>query len=220
MNFPHQTDELRRATAIQSTYIENVLRHRMVADLCSELWKRNCNAALQVFNSEVDNSGFDLVLKLGLAIRYVQIKQSHDGKVPPYCSTRASFSLLTGSCIVLIAYDWNDLSISGYQFYGQYPHQPMKSIDGFKAAVTPGRRNVEGKKHIRSHYRNVPVKHFTTRIACEQLLDELFPSYLLPKDLSADDPLLALAGTWPVDGQAADEYISSLRDGWDEQDEG
>jgi hypothetical protein len=190
----------------------------MIADLCSELWKRNCNASLQIFNSEVDNAGFDLVLKLGNSMRYVQIKQTHDQKVPPHCSTRVAFSRLNGSCIVLISYKWDDLTVSGYQFYGKQPHEPMEPIDAFRPSKSPGRRNAEGERHIRSHYRNVPLKHFCARMNCEQLLDSLFPSYLPTTTLEEDDLMTALEGTWPNTGETADEYVRNLRDGWDEDE--
>jgi hypothetical protein len=186
----------------------------MIADLCSELWRRNCNAALQIFNSEVDNAGFDLVLKLNSAIRYVQIKQSHDLKVPAYSSTRVSFSKLNGSCIALISYNREDLTISGYRFYGEYPHEPMQTIDEFKPTKSPGRRNAKGERHVRSHYRNVPLNRFKICANCRQLLELLFPPYL-SKNEEEGDPILALEGTWPSGGQDADEYVKGLRDGWE-----
>jgi hypothetical protein len=217
VNFPHQTDELRRATANQSTYVENALRHRMVADLCSQLWQRNCNVSLQIFNSEVDNAGFDLVLKLGELIRYVQIKQTHDQKIPPHCSTRITFSKLNGSCIVLISYDWHDLTISGYQFYGKMPHEPMEAIEGYPPSKTPGRRNAEGERHIRSHYRNVPIRQFTPRLDCEQLLDVLFPSYL-PTAIIDEDALLELSETWPLNDQICEDVVEVLSNDSDNEE--
>ena len=143
MKVLYQPAELQTAAAYQSTYIENALRHRMTAELCSELWKRNCHAALHIFNSEVDNAGFDMVLRLQSAVRYVQIKQAHAGKVPPHCSTRVSFSQMAGSCIVLISYDLEDLTINAYRFFGKKPHEPMQNI---KALSRPYRLDVETRR--------------------------------------------------------------------------
>jgi hypothetical protein len=201
------------SAAHQSSYIENVLRHRMTAELCSELWKRDCRAALHIFNSEVDNSGFDMVLRLQSAIRYVQIKQAHAGKVPPHCSTRVSFSQMAGSCIVLISYAIEDLTISSYRFFGKKPHEPMQEIEAFKPSISPGRRNAKGERHIRSHYRDVRVSQFTLAPNAEQLFDLLFPSGIDPIMLGEDDPLLALRGTRPID-QSGDELLKSLRNNW------
>jgi hypothetical protein len=218
VNFTHPPDELRRAMAIQSSYIENVLRHRMIAELSSELWKRNCNAKLEIFNSEVDDSGFDLVLRLQSGIRYVQVKQANDGKVPVHCSTRVSFSKLPGSCIVLITYNRNDLSIQGYSFFGNKPHEPMQSIEGFKASKSPGRRNADGERHIRPHYRDVRVSQFTRDLGALELLDLLFPSGLESVILDEEDPLLSLVGTWPDIGQTTEEFMKEMRSGWDDPD--
>jgi hypothetical protein len=80
MSFGRLPGELQNALAVHSSYIESVLCHRMIADLSSALWKRSCNAPLQIFHSEVDNAGFDLVIKLGNVIRYVQLKQANSKK--------------------------------------------------------------------------------------------------------------------------------------------
>jgi hypothetical protein len=162
------------AAAHKSSYVENVLRHRMIAELSSVLWELNPDNGLQVFNSEVDNAGFDIVLKLNSAIRYVQLKQAHSGKVPTHCSTRLSFSKLIGSCVILMAYSLDDLTISGYRFFGNAPNCPMPSIDSCKASKAPGRRNAEGARHVRSNYRNVPVSRFTDRLSSLELLERLF----------------------------------------------
>lgn len=61
-----------RALAERSSYVENVLRHAFIAELSSVAWSRNPNEALQVFNAEVDDAGFDVVLNFKGQKRYVQ----------------------------------------------------------------------------------------------------------------------------------------------------
>ena len=147
----------------------------MLADLCSELWRRNCHATFQIFNAEVDNAGFDIVLKLGKWVRYIQLKQAHETKKPSHCSARLSFSEIAGSCIVLISYSLQDLTITKYRFFGEGPDTPMPPIFGFKPSIAPGRRNAEGKRHIRHHYRNAPVSRFQVCADSSALFDTLFP---------------------------------------------
>jgi hypothetical protein len=84
-------------------------------------------------------------------------------------------------------YDADDLSMVGYRFFGDKPHAPMPSIDGFKAAKSPGRRNAKGERHIRAHYRNVPMSKFTSLKGVDGLFDLLFPSGLEPTILTDAD---------------------------------
>src|SRR3989344_8143667 len=89
-------ERVKRITALaeRSSYVENVLRHALVSSLASVFWGRDPSPSLQIFNSEVDDSGFDVVLSLGDQVRYVQLKQTHEDKVPPNCSVRLSFAAL------------------------------------------------------------------------------------------------------------------------------
>jgi len=49
----------------------------MVASLAGELWRRDPTRPLNIFNPEVDDSGFDLVLGCVTKLRYIQVKQVH-----------------------------------------------------------------------------------------------------------------------------------------------
>jgi hypothetical protein len=165
-----------KALSERSSYVENVLRHALLSELSSVVWARDPSAALQVFNSEVDDSGFDLVLGLGSHMRYIQLKQAHANKVPVHCSVRLSFSGLAGSCVVLMAHTLADLRLSHFRFFGGGPSDPMATIEAMRPPKAPGRRNVDGERKIRANYRNVPVRQFQGPLTAEQLVDVLFPS--------------------------------------------
>jgi len=165
------------ALAERSSYVENVLCHALVASLSSEVWQRDARASLQVFNSEVDDSGFDLVLTLGPHARYIQLKQSHDEKTPTKCSVRLSFSAMPGACVVLMAHSVVDLRLSSFRFVGgAVSSDPMPLIDALSRSKAPGRRNAEGQRKIREHYRDVPIRMFRRALSAAELLDRLFPS--------------------------------------------
>lgn len=170
-----ERDNRIKALAERSSYIENVLRHTLVADLSSLVWSRDPFAALQVFNSEVDDSGFDIVLGLGTQVRYVQLKQAHEDKVPAHCSVRLSFSNLPGSCVVLMSHTLADLRLTKFRFFGGAPNEPMSNIDAMRQPKSPGRRNAAGERKVRTNYREVPVKHFLGPLSTTELLDVLFP---------------------------------------------
>ena len=165
-----------KALAERSTYVENVLRHALVSGLSSVVWARDPFASLQVFNSEVDDSGFDLVLGLGPHMRYVQLKQAHANKIPSHCSVRLSFSGLAGSCVVLMSHNVEDLRLFNFRFFGGRPSDPMGAIESMRPTKAAGRRSAAGERKIRVNYRNVPVNRFQGPLSMEQLVDVLFPN--------------------------------------------
>lgn len=164
------------ALAERSSYIENVLCHSLVAELSSEVWRRDPTASLQVFNSEVDDSGFDLVLTLGSCARYIQLKQSHDEKSPAHCSVRLSFSAMPGSCMVLMSHSVGELKISSFRFFGgTTPADVMPLVDLLRHSKSPGRRNAAGERKVRTNYRDIPIRMFSVKLSTAALLDRLFP---------------------------------------------
>ena len=170
-------EERLAALAERSSYVENILRHSLVATLSSLVWSRDPRSSLQVFNSEVDDSGFDLVLGLASMVRYVQLKQAHDEKVPPHCSVRLSFSIMPGACVVLMSHSLAALELTGFRFFGgPLPSDPMPKIEELSHTKAPGRRSAEGIQKIRTNYRNVPVSRFQGSLSAQALLNALFPS--------------------------------------------
>lgn len=168
-------DSRLKALAERSSYVENVLRHAFIAELSSVAWSRNPNEGLQVFNAEVDDAGFDVVLNYKGQIRYVQLKQAHAGKVPAKCSVRLSFSEMPDSCVVLLSHSVDDLKLTNFRFYGGTPGLPMPSIAALHPTKAPGRRNAKGERKVRTNYRDVPIKKFSSPLSAEELLVELFP---------------------------------------------
>jgi hypothetical protein len=118
MTEPTQEERV-KALQTRSSYVENVLKHALVAGLAFIAWKRSPTLSLQVFNSEVDDSGFDVVLGFDTHVRYVQLKQSHSGKKLSKCSVRTSFASRNGSCVVLMIHSLETLKLESFRFFWQ-----------------------------------------------------------------------------------------------------
>ena len=166
----------KRALSEKSSYIENILRHQLVAELSREAWRIAPLASLQVFNSEVDDSGFDLVLSFKGAIRHIQLKQAHDGRMPRDCSIRANFATIPGACVILMFHSIDDLRLTGFRFFGRRPTEPMPSIENLKTSKSSAKRDKDGTRKERLNYRNVPVRTFTDSLTSQDLFASLFPS--------------------------------------------
>ena len=168
------TAQYRKALAERSSYVENVLVHRMVASLAGELWRRDPTMPLHIFNSEVDDSGFDLVLGCGTRIRYIQVKQVHTKGATSKFSVRLDFTRMPGSCIVVVVHTENELMVDHYLFYGRAVHEPMPSVEDNKPSILPGRRHIDGNRKTRQHYRDVKRNRFQGPLHAGELLDALF----------------------------------------------
>ena len=60
-----------------SSYIENCIRHIFLASVTQSLWLLDQNKRVQIFTSEVDDFGYDIVLTLDAVTRHIQLKQTH-----------------------------------------------------------------------------------------------------------------------------------------------
>ncbi len=174
-------DELDRESRLQalaerSSHVENVLRHAFLAELASEVWRDDPHEPLGISNTEVDDSGYDVVLERNAIIRRIQLKQHHEGKAPKAFSVRVEFATYPGSCIVAIAHSLADLKPTSYSFYGSGPEDSMPYIEAHRTTKASGRRTAEGARVLRLKYRDVPFSRFKKNLSMPQLIEELFPS--------------------------------------------
>jgi hypothetical protein len=168
------TTQYRKALAERSSYVENVLVHRMVASLAGELWRRDPTMPLHILNSEVDDSGFDLVLGCGTKLRYIQVKQVHTKGAARKFSVRLDFTRMPGSCVVVVVYTEDELMVDHFLFYSGAVHEPMPNVEGDKPSILGGKRDIDGKRKTRQHYRDVKRNKFTGPLTTAELLDVLF----------------------------------------------
>jgi hypothetical protein len=165
----------KRALAERSSHVENVLTHALVAAVAQDLWHRDPWVSLQIFQAEVDNAGFDLVLGCAGVMRYIQVKQVHVKGAASKFSIRLDFSLLPGSCAVVVVHEAESLEIDHFLFFGGHADEPMPSIKHQRSTKVPGRRNAVGERKVRLHYRDVPRKNFVGPLTAHDLVDRLFP---------------------------------------------
>jgi hypothetical protein len=180
MPTPNPSDEsYQKALYLRSSHVENILTHALIAKVAMELWRRDPLLDFQIFTSDVDDSGFDLVLRCGGELRYIQIKQTHQlGKAVKY-NLSLKFSKIEGACVVVVKYDQKTLDFGTFLFLGNQPRQPMPSIEEYPLVVIPWHKNAAGKKKEKTDYRVVPRNKFTEVSSIEELVDLLFP--MIPK---------------------------------------
>jgi hypothetical protein len=169
-----QENSYTTALSQRSSHVENILTHALVAKIAQELWTRDPWLDLQVFTSDVDDSGFDLVLGCKGVMRYIQIKQTHlQGRAVKY-SLRLDFARMVGACAIVLVYQANTLEIDHCLYFGGDCGERLPSIEDHRVSQSPGRRGADGVRKVRENYRDVPRRAFLGPLSIGNLVDKLF----------------------------------------------
>ena len=164
----------------RSSHIENLLIHDLLAKLGQEQWRRDPWVDFEIYQGEVDDAGFDLVLGSRGRMRYVQVKQTHlEGRASKY-SIRRDFAKRVGGCTVVLVYRAETLELDHCLFFGGDPGKTMPSVEGSPSTKATRGRTAEGDRLVRNHYCDVPRRRFEGPLTVGALLDRLFPETATP----------------------------------------
>src|SRR5688572_6078880 len=111
-----------------SPYVANAVKHVWLAELLQLVWQHDPKLKLQIFASEVDDAGFDIVLTINQITRHIQLKSSHAGGGRQTVPVNVALSQATGGCVVWIFYEPFTLRIKRYLFFGGSPGKAMPDI--------------------------------------------------------------------------------------------
>lgn len=171
------TPDVDKATMqfIRSQYREKMIEHVFVAELWKEAWFRR-QTVLEVLRSEVDGSGFDLLLEWGGIQRHVQLKASVKGGSTRHQNVNAALANRAGGCVVWIVFDGNPsdgLTTLEYLFFGGTPGEDLPSLDIYKLAKHT-KANAKGVKGERPSIRRLSRSQFTEIDSTAALFTTLF----------------------------------------------
>ncbi len=142
--------------AEHSTYIENVMRHRLVYDISSWLLlQRPEPETVSVLRSEVDDAGIDIVLTYRKITRQLQLKTLAKSTTANSYAIAESLGGISGGGVVWLCYDRLNLNPTRYHFFGSRGNEPLRDLSGFPEAT----RKKNGKKIPRPGYRWIKIAH-------------------------------------------------------------
>ena len=157
--------------AANSSYIENLMRHRFVYDVSRLLLLRKEPELVTVLRSEVDDAGVDLVMTFRHITRQIQMKTLAKATTNNPYSVAESLSGIPGGCVVWMCYNREDLHPTGYHLMGGRGNWPMQDLRPFPQAT----KKKNGVKVARPGYRNIKIKEANFRsVSLEQLVETLF----------------------------------------------
>lgn len=170
-----ETVQDKSARYLKSNFYEQLIEHAFISELLQEAWFRY-GKTVEVLRSEIDSSGYDLLLECNGAIRHVQLKSSIAGSKTAYQKINTALAGKPSGCVVWLLREEDEDTCRvklRYLFFGNSPGEPLPSLENFKMAKhTKG--NSQGIKKERPAIRQVPKSKFVEFSGIKELLEKLF----------------------------------------------
>jgi len=172
------TDELATSAddaCIKSTFYEQLVEHVFISEVLQEAcyyYKKT----VEVLRSEVDASGYDVVLECNGVLRHVQLKTSRQKSGTTKQNVNIELANKPSGCIVWIVRSEDIQSYRAslsYLFFGGESGKPLPSLDGFRTG-SHTKRNAKGVKKERAAIRVIPKRNFTRIDTTRELVAVLF----------------------------------------------
>ncbi len=156
---PHSYYSSRREKLLESLFAGEVLR---------ELWRREIYE-VDLLHSDIDASGYDIVLELQNGVRHIQLKASTKRKL---VVANAKISDRPSGCIIVMIVSEDTLNFKEFLWFGNELSKPCSDIRRFpKARHTKG--DSTGIKAKRQDTYKVSVGKFERVTSFELLVDKL-----------------------------------------------
>lgn len=160
---------------LMSNYYEELVEHVFISEILQEAWFR-FNKSVEVLHSEIDDSGYDLVLECNGVLRHVQLKISIAGGSRSNVNINMGLMGKPSGCIVWITrnYDEDKKRIElEYLFFGNDPGYPLPDISDLKVSKHT-KADSQGLKKERPMIREVPKNKFIELKSIKELVEALF----------------------------------------------
>jgi hypothetical protein len=160
---------------LSSQFYEQLAEHVFIAELLQQAWFGH-RTAVEILRSEIDASGYDLVLEANGCMRHVQLKTSAIESRTARQNVNVALAEKASGCVVWILRTEDPTShrmTLSYRFFGGEPGASLPSLEGFNVAKhTKG--DASGVKKERPSIRVIPNGRFEVIADTETLLSRLF----------------------------------------------
>lgn len=159
------------ALSTYSSTREKILEHRFVAEVTASLWRAG-RFDFAVSHSEVDNSGYDVIIEVGIVTRHIQLKAMQTGGARRDFGLQVRLAEKPSACAVLMLHDPRSLEISQWRLFAGLPGKPIPPLGERTVRHTKGDRT--GFKAERPALRNVSLTSFELMSDMDDLVQRLF----------------------------------------------
>jgi hypothetical protein len=163
------------ARYLKSNFYEQLVEHAFISELLQEAWFRY-GKTVEVLRSEIDTSGYDLLLECNGIIRHVELKTSGKEARRSFQNINTALAQKPSGCVIWLMRDEDESKHRvnlKYLYFGDVPGKPLPSLEAFKISKhTKG--NAQGVKKERPLIRQVPKSKFAELNGINELLGKLF----------------------------------------------
>ncbi len=163
------------STFLNSTFYEQLVEHVFITEVLQEVWYSFGKMA-EVLRSEIDTSGYDVVIECNSILRHIQLKSSSSDAKASFQKVNIALGEKPSGCVIWLFREQNSDTrrmLLAYRFFGSGPGRRLPSLQEFKTAKhTKG--NAIGKKTERKNIRKVPKSKFITIPTTKALVELLF----------------------------------------------
>jgi hypothetical protein len=162
-------------TYLLSNFFEQLVEHAFVSEILQEVYYGR-GEVVEVLRSEVDSSGYDLILECNGVMRHVQLKTSRPGARAASQKVHLKLGEKPGGCVIwVIRHECPEsrrMRLS-YRFFGGAAGERLPSLAEYKIAKH-NKGDSTGKKKERSAIRVIPKSQFRVIETTSDLVDVLF----------------------------------------------
>ncbi|MCF7675643.1 MAG: hypothetical protein K9M97_09885 [Akkermansiaceae bacterium] len=159
----------------KSGFFEQLVEHAFISEILQEVYYGS-GRIVEVLRSEIDASGYDLVLECNGIMRHVQLKTSGSGGRTAVQKVHTALAAKPGGCVVWVIRhedpETRRMRLS-YRFFGGAPGKPLPSLARFNVAKH-SKGDASGTKKERPAIRVVPKARFRSVETTRELVTELF----------------------------------------------
>lgn len=162
-------------TYLKSGFFEQLIEHAFVSEILQEVYY-GYGQVVEVLRSELDASGYDLVLECNGTMRHVQLKTSRPDGRTAVQKVHLKLAEKPGGCVVWIMRhedpETRRMRLS-YRYFGGEPSERLPSLDQFKLAKH-SKGDAFGEKKERPAIRVIPKSSFRVIETTSELVGVLF----------------------------------------------
>lgn len=150
-----------------SVFREKMLLHYFLSDIYQYFWLAR-NDSLEVFHSEIDSFGYDIVISANGKTRHIQLKSLHFGGTTSHFKINERLSKKEGGCVIIQEYSESKSNIAVvYHLFEATDLESYKTAKHTKA-------NAEGIKNERKGIKEVPKNKFQSCTSIQHLIQLMF----------------------------------------------
>jgi hypothetical protein len=161
-----------------STFFEQMTEHVFISEVLQEAFFRY-GIIIEVLRSEIDTSGYDIVLECNGFPRHIQLKTSKSDSKTINQNINSALLEKPSGCVIWILReepdkeDNNQRMKLSYLYFGDKPGKALPSLEHFRVGKH-AKANSKGVKTERQSIRVIPKSKFEIVPETKELLEVLF----------------------------------------------